>query len=268
MPVTRKQKLKKTTDGQPKTIGLIMPLSQMGIYTKEHWDDVRKCLSTKMCLAAPAPTMVSEAAEVNFITKTIINRLFNDDIVICDISGLNPNVMFELGLRIAFEKPVVIVKDDITKKPSFDIAHIEYLEYPSDMNKIGMDKFIKQLKAKVKATFADSKKNTTQTILQQYGIMTHKNKNSDSDIINVINSLSRSISNLQDRLSRQDYMLNRINQKVNPKDPNRFVQDRANPYDDLSYVYENLYENFLGKYGNSCGSLFDKHVQIPKGELK
>jgi len=41
--------------------------------------------------------------------------------IVCDISGRNPNVMFELGLRLAFDKPAIIIKDEITPY-SFDTS--------------------------------------------------------------------------------------------------------------------------------------------------
>ncbi len=53
-------------------------------------------------------------------------------IVVCDISARNANVMFELGMRLAFDKPTVIIKDERTPY-SFDISSIEHLDYPSDL---------------------------------------------------------------------------------------------------------------------------------------
>jgi len=48
------------------------------------------------------------------ITDHIIRNLFNADIVIADISGEepNPNVMYELGVRLALsEKPVILIRE-------------------------------------------------------------------------------------------------------------------------------------------------------------
>jgi hypothetical protein len=49
-------------------------------------------------------------------------------IVLCDLSARNPNVLFELGLRQAFDKPVVLVQEIGTPK-IFDIAPLRYTEY-------------------------------------------------------------------------------------------------------------------------------------------
>jgi hypothetical protein len=45
-----------------------------------------------------------------------------------NISGLNPNVMLELGLSYGLGKETIIIKDKVTKNIS-DIASIEYIEY-------------------------------------------------------------------------------------------------------------------------------------------
>lgn len=48
--------------------------------------------------------------------------------LIFNISGLNPNVMLELGLSYGLGKETLIIKDKETKNIS-DIANIEYIEY-------------------------------------------------------------------------------------------------------------------------------------------
>ena len=58
-------------------------------------------------LAAFDPRMVSDSDEVSVIQKRIVQNIYNNPIVVCDVSGKNANVMFELGMRLAFDKPVV-----------------------------------------------------------------------------------------------------------------------------------------------------------------
>jgi nucleoside 2-deoxyribosyltransferase len=48
--------------------------------------------------------------------------------VIANISGLNPNVMLELGLAYGLGKEVIIIKDKKTTTIS-DLGGIEYIEY-------------------------------------------------------------------------------------------------------------------------------------------
>jgi hypothetical protein len=86
------------------------------------------------------------------IQTEILNSIFSSDIVICDISGSNPNVMFELGLRIALNKRVLVIYDNsknTNKGVPFDINAIPYLEYSEDLNRFQMKKFEENLKLKV-----------------------------------------------------------------------------------------------------------------------
>jgi hypothetical protein len=52
--------------------------------------------------------------------------------VLCGYSSRNANVMYELGLRHAFDKPVVLIKDNKTEKV-FDIQGLRYTEYDSTL---------------------------------------------------------------------------------------------------------------------------------------
>lgn len=58
----------------------------------------------------------------------ICHEMQTSKYLIFNISGLNPNVMLELGLSYGLGKETIIIKDKETKAVS-DIASIEYIEY-------------------------------------------------------------------------------------------------------------------------------------------
>ena len=63
------------------------------------------------------------------IQGEIIRHLETADLVLCDISGWNANVFFELGIRVALDKPVAMVRDTQTPTIPFDNnprAHHQY----------------------------------------------------------------------------------------------------------------------------------------------
>jgi nucleoside 2-deoxyribosyltransferase len=59
----------------------------------------------------------------DIIHHTIIHQLLNADLVIADLTDHNPNVLFELGIRLAKDKTVVLVKSKDTG-PIFDVDNL------------------------------------------------------------------------------------------------------------------------------------------------
>jgi hypothetical protein len=137
---------------KPTTCGLVMPISLTDDCTEQHWAEVKGILAEAIGVAGFDASLVSDADEVGVIQKRIIQNLYENPIVVCDVSGKNPNVMFELGIRLAFDKPTVIVKDDNTPF-SFDTGQIEHLEYPRDLRHGKIVAFQAKLADKVKATY-------------------------------------------------------------------------------------------------------------------
>ena len=93
-----------------------MPIARTDGYPESHWKDVLTILdSVTSDLGISKKRIVSDGDTITTIHSRIVNNLNEDDIIICDVSSRNPNVMFELGMRIAFDKPVIIV---LTQEPS------------------------------------------------------------------------------------------------------------------------------------------------------
>lgn len=154
------------------TCGLVMPISAMEGCSELHWRDVLDILTDAIRGAGFESLLVSDADDVGIIQKRIIQNLYNNPIIVCDVSGKNPNVMFELGMRLAFDRPAIIVKDDKTTY-SFDTQPIEHLEYPRDLRFNKIVEFKKSLQTKIKATYDMSCKDPNYTtFLKNYGSFT------------------------------------------------------------------------------------------------
>lgn len=151
------------------TCGIIMPIATMSSeYTADHWSDVRHILHNAIEKAGFTPRIVSDSEESTVIHGSIINNIYNDAIIVCDVSNKNANVMFELGMRLSFNKPVVIVKDDKTDY-SFDTGNIQHEPYRKDLRHSTVEKFIDDLSKKIIKTYEASQKEEYQSFLSYFG---------------------------------------------------------------------------------------------------
>jgi hypothetical protein len=149
--------------------GVVMPISEIDGCPESHWQDVKEILFEAIEAAEFEPNLVSDADDIGIIQKRIIHNLYENPIVVCDVSGKNPNVMFELGIRLAFDKPTIIVKDDKTEY-SFDTAAIEHLEYPRDLRFSKINAFKDSLTEKIQGTHDRATKDKTYTtFLKHFG---------------------------------------------------------------------------------------------------
>lgn len=117
-----------------KTCFVVMPISDPLGYDRGHFSRVYEGLIKPVTEdeAGYKTVRASDVNETNLIHLDILQRLLKADLVVCDLSGRNPNVMFELGLRQAFDKPVVLLKDDVTESP-FDVASLRWVNYHSSL---------------------------------------------------------------------------------------------------------------------------------------
>lgn len=148
--------------------GLIMPISVIDGCSEAHWDEVRTIIKEALIDTSFQVELVSDSNEIGIIQKRIVQNIHDNEIVVCDVSAKNPNVMFELGMRLAFDKPAIIIKDDKTNY-SFDTAPIEHLEYPRDLHYHSIKSFKVKLREKVIATYEASKKTDYTTFLKHFG---------------------------------------------------------------------------------------------------
>lgn len=112
---------------------VIMPISDTDGYDKGHFSRVYEdIIKPAVENTEFTVTRADEVKETNFIHLDILKQLIDAPIAICDLSSRNPNVLFELGIRQAFDKPVVLIQEEGTPK-IFDIGPLRYLEYSKNM---------------------------------------------------------------------------------------------------------------------------------------
>lgn len=87
------------------------------------FEEVLRSLITPAGLEAGFKVETANRQCSDVIQSTIVNDLLEADLVIADLTDHNPNVLFELGLRMAGSKPVALIKAVGTGKV-FDVDNL------------------------------------------------------------------------------------------------------------------------------------------------
>lgn len=156
---------------------VIMPITTPENYVCEYKNDQKHFEHVLEYLFAPAikkagfecVSPVFKGADI--IHEQIISNLQRADLVLCDMSCLNPNVFFELGIRTAQNRPVCLVVDYANKDNiPFDTNIINYHKYNYDLAPWIIEEEIEKIKTHIIESYSCS--NEANTLWQVYGLET------------------------------------------------------------------------------------------------
>lgn len=160
----------KTVDSKPICF-VLMPIADAVDYDPGHFGRVYEHLLKPAILAAGyTPVRADDTVKTDYIVVGIIQKIVESAMVVCDFSSRNPNVMYELGVRHAFNKPVVLVKDRKTEK-IFDIQGLRYAEYDETLRIDAVNKDISKITSAILETAAGGSE-AMNSIVQLAGIKT------------------------------------------------------------------------------------------------
>lgn len=236
-------------DNKNLTCGIVMPISAIEGCPENHWLEVKTILKEAIKSAGYEADIVSNAEDIGIIQTRIVQNLYDKDIIVCDVSCKNANVMFELGMRLAFDKPTIIVVDDMTGF-SFDTSPIEHLVYPRDLRYSKIVEFKKKLKDKILGTIKKYEEDPSYSpFLKSFGefkvaTIEHKEGSINDVVLQKIDDIQQTIN----RLSHPTRNLEpkRIFEENNYKDEriNTLVRTYIDKYINDAGIQENiLYEN-------------------------
>ena len=78
------------------------------------------------------PVAAHEISELGSINDKVIEHIYNDKLAIVNLTGLNSNVMYELGVRYTMRKHTILICEEGTKLP-FDIVAERTIFYKNDI---------------------------------------------------------------------------------------------------------------------------------------
>lgn len=183
---------------------VIMPISDQIDYDKGHFSRVYEHLIKPACEKAGfTPTRADDESKTNYIVIDIIKKIIDSDIVICDLSAKNPNVLYELGIRQAFNKKSVLIKDNKTSR-IFDIQGLRTLDYDENLRIDDVKKNIELISKTIRETY-EAQDEDINSIIQLLSIKPA----SISDSIEISKDSSlilNAINDVSDRLTKLDVL--------------------------------------------------------------
>jgi len=119
-----------------KTLFIISPIGPRNSDIRKHFDKVRNHIIDPVASDKGYTTLRSDnIARPGRITSQIIEHLKNDDLVVADLSRKNPNVYYELAIRHAVKKSVILIGESELDIP-FDLAAQRVISYSLDPDDI------------------------------------------------------------------------------------------------------------------------------------
>ncbi|GAF70120.1 unnamed protein product [marine sediment metagenome] len=123
--------------GDPqKILFIISPIGSEKSTTRGHFDKARRHIIDPVAKDMGYRTIRSdEIPRPGTITNHIIEHLLKDDLVVADMTERNPNVFYELAVRRAVRKPVILM-GAIGDRVPFDLAAQRVIFYDLDPDNI------------------------------------------------------------------------------------------------------------------------------------
>ena len=232
---------------------VMMPFGDPTGYQKDHFKRVFDYLIKPACEKAGFKAKrVDENAKTGIIMLEILDMIVESDIAVCDMSSRNPNVFYELGLRQAFDKKCVLIKDERTDYP-FDVNMLRTVDYDSSLRIDLIQEKVEDLALAIKET-AENTSSDGNSLVQLLSIKKpakinelEEMDNSMAIVLNAIHTLSSKIDGIKKPSSQN---------KLGPL----FL-----PNNEMVYVGEKLYkksDDFINDEFGIIKSFTEKEVIV------
>jgi len=184
---------------------IIMPISDTEGYQTGHFGRVYEHIIKPACdIAGFQPVRADDIMITNFIALDIIKNIIECEMAICDLNSRNPNVLYELGIRQAFNLPVTLIKDQKTNR-IFDIQGFRDVEYDESLRIDSVEEAIETLAEIIKNTYENTNEiNSLISLLsiEPAKVTDKKVISTDTElIINTIQGLDKRIAEIENKIT-------------------------------------------------------------------
>lgn len=221
-----------------KTCFIIMPISDHPNYSKGHFNRVYEHIIKPACKEANfEPIRADDIVNTNHIALDIVKRIIESDMALCDLSSRNPNVLYELGIRQAFNKPVTLIKDSNTNR-IFDIQGFRDLEYDENLRIDTVNSTVELLATTLTNTY-NQDTNDVNSLIKLLGIRPAKIEkttkiSSDTELIlSSINTLEKRILHFEEKEQKNNLIARKYYRRNNTENDLVHTNTKVIPLEEL-----------------------------------
>jgi len=114
-----------------KTCFIITPIGKPTDPIRRHIDGVVQGI--KDAIGGAFDVIVAhEMFDIGSINRQVLEQIYTSDLVIANLTNLNPNVMYELAFRHSVGKPAIVIAEDDGIELPFDIKDERAFRYIND----------------------------------------------------------------------------------------------------------------------------------------
>ncbi len=172
--------------GEPRTkTGLvcfvIMPfVEKTSSYSSGFFTEVLNSLIIPAGREAGFEVKTANRQGTEMIHSTIVNEILDADMCVCDLTEHNPNVLFELGMRLGHDKPVALIQAEGTARV-FDVDNVlRVLPYKKELWRTTIQKDLPDLIAHIRATWENRETSESYYKLLRRAIVESKSKSASA----------------------------------------------------------------------------------------
>lgn len=190
---------------------IISPIGEEASDIRKRADQVLKHILTPAAQACGyEPIRADKISEPGMITSQVIQHIVDDPLVIADLTGMNPNVFYELAIRHAIRKPLVQIVNKGEKIP-FDVAGMRTI--PVDHHDLdSVDEAKAEIQKRIKVVEGKKPEQIESPISVSVEIQTLRQSDRPEDrtlaeIVSALSQMRSDVATLDKRLSEPEKLI-------------------------------------------------------------